>query len=143
MKNYIFDRKADDFLRDTDGDKLFFYTNEGVRKYLVDDLQYSKEYVDKNFFIVKEVKILHSEHIPIELSEEDDKINVEQWNRKFELSETQIKKFIAWQESLSNAYFGVDSNGITIEFPQCSIGIIVKAKRREGEEIDLTDWNNF
>lgn len=70
-------------------------------------------------------------------------INVEQFNKRFELSESQIKKFIEWQESLPDAYFGCDSNGITIEFPNCSIGIVVIAKRREGEEINLTEWEHF
>lgn len=70
-------------------------------------------------------------------------MDVKQFNRQFELSEKQIKKFLDWQESLPDAYFGADSNGITISFPSCSIGQIVIAKRREGEEIDLTDWDNF
>ena len=72
-----------------------------------------------------------------------EKINVEQFNKRFELSEAQIKKFYAWKESLPGAYFGCDSDGITISFPSCSIGQVVNAKRREGEEIDLTEWEYF
>lgn len=70
-------------------------------------------------------------------------MTTEQFNKQFEFSEAQIKKFYDWQETLPKAYFGADSNGITISFPQCSLGYIVKAKRREGEEIDLTEWEHF
>jgi CRISPR/Cas system CSM-associated protein Csm2 small subunit len=71
------------------------------------------------------------------------KINVKQFNNQFKLTKSQIRRFYEWQETLPPAYFGADSNGITISFPQCSLGYIVKAKRREGEEIDLTEWENF
>lgn len=64
-------------------------------------------------------------------------------NGLFHLSEQQWEKFDKWRDSLPDKYYGVDSNGITIYFPQCSIGIIVRARRDEGEEIDLTDWDNF
>lgn len=70
-------------------------------------------------------------------------IDVEAFNRRFELSEAQIKKFLEWRESLPDAYFGCDSDGITFEFPQCSIGYIVTARRRDGEKIDLTEWEHF
>ena len=65
------------------------------------------------------------------------------WNSRFQLSAVQVEKYLKWQESLPEAYFGADSNGITFEFPQCSLGVIVKAKRADGHEIDLTDWDNF
>lgn len=71
------------------------------------------------------------------------KIDIEKWNKQFHLSEKQIRKYIDWVESLPDAYFGAMSNGITISFSGCSVGQIVSAKRREGEEIDLTDWENF
>lgn len=64
-------------------------------------------------------------------------------NKRFELSEEQWDKYDKWVDSLPERYFSADSSGITIYFPSCSIGYIVKAKRGEGEEIDLTDWNNF
>lgn len=68
---------------------------------------------------------------------------VEDFNKRFHLTKQQIDKFYAWQENLPDAYFGMDSNGIKVTFYGCSIGIIVKASRKEGEEIDLTDWENF
>ncbi len=70
-------------------------------------------------------------------------VDVKQFNSRFELTKEQIQKFYDWKDSLPEAYFGADSNGITFSFPQCSIGNVVIAKRREGEEIDLTDWENF
>jgi len=68
---------------------------------------------------------------------------INNYNRQFNLSKSQIEKFIEWQETLPDAYFGCDSNGIKIIFYQNSLGIIVKAKRREGEEVDLTEWEHF
>ena len=70
-------------------------------------------------------------------------MDIQQLNKQFELSKKQWKKFFKWEKSLPEKYHGADNNGITIYFPQCSIGVIVKAKRGEGEEIDLTDWDNF
>ena len=64
-------------------------------------------------------------------------------NKQFELSQDQWDKFDKWVESLPEKYYGTDNNGITIYFPQCSLGVIIKAKRDEGEEIDLTDWHSF
>lgn len=63
-------------------------------------------------------------------------------NKQFKLSKEQWTKFDKWVESLPYKYYGADSNGITIYFPNWSIGILVKAKRDDGEEIDLTDWDN-
>lgn len=34
MKNYIFDREKDDFLRNDDGDKIFFPNQDEVYRYL-------------------------------------------------------------------------------------------------------------
>lgn len=68
---------------------------------------------------------------------------LEVFNRQFHLSREQFKKFLDWADSLPEKYYGCDSNGITIEFPQSSIGTIVKARREDGHEIDLTDWENF
>ena len=63
-------------------------------------------------------------------------------NRQFELSKEQWDKFDKWVESLPKKYYGADSNGITIYFPNWSLGILVRAKRDEGEEVDLTDWDS-
>ncbi len=68
---------------------------------------------------------------------------IDRWNQRFHLSEAQITKFINWKSELPYKYFGCDSDGITIEFPGCSIGQIVKAKRADGHEIDLTEWETF
>lgn len=70
-------------------------------------------------------------------------MSLEQFNRQFEFSQDQLDKFYEWQETLPDAYFGCDNNGIKIIFYQTSLGTIVKAKRREGEEVDLTEWEHF
>lgn len=64
-------------------------------------------------------------------------------NSHFHLSEAQWKKYYDWVETLPEKYYGAVSDGISIIFEHHSIGIVVTAKRDEGEEIDLTDWNNF
>jgi cytidyltransferase-like protein len=65
------------------------------------------------------------------------------WNRRFHLSQKQIDKYIAWHDSLPEKYYGATSTGITFEFPECSIGTIVKVSRADGHNLDLTDWENF
>ena len=70
-------------------------------------------------------------------------MDIDKLNKQFNLTEKQWKKFFEWKKSLPYKYYGSDSNGITIYFPQSSIGYIVISKREEGEEIDLTDWDNF
>lgn len=64
-------------------------------------------------------------------------------NRRFNLTKEQWEKFFEWQESLPYKYYGASSNGITVYFPSCGLGTIVIAKRDEGEEIDLSDYENF
>lgn len=64
-------------------------------------------------------------------------------NRNFHLSKKQWDKYNEWRASLPDKYYGATSNGISIVFEQCSIGIIVRAVRDEGESIDLTEWEHF
>jgi hypothetical protein len=71
------------------------------------------------------------------------KENIKLLNRQFHLSESQWKKYFDWVDSLPEKYYGATSDGISFVFDNCSLGVIVKAVRDEGEEIDLTDWDNF
>lgn len=71
----------------------------------------------------------------------EEQINV--MNNQFHLSKSQWEKYYKWVESLPDKYYGATSDGISFIFGHCSIGVIVKAVRDEGEEIDLTDWDNF
>lgn len=71
------------------------------------------------------------------------KETIETLNNQFHLSEKQWKMYNDWVESLPEKYYGAMSNGIKIIFNVLSVGICVKAVRDEGEEIDLTDWDNF
>jgi len=68
---------------------------------------------------------------------------LEIFNRQFHFTKEQLAKFYEWRASLPEKYYGCDSNGITVLFPQCSIGVLVIAERADGEKIDLTDWENF
>ena len=70
-------------------------------------------------------------------------MDIDKLNKQFNLTQKQWEKFFEWEKSLPKKYYGADNNGITIYFPQSSIGHIVFAKREQDEEIDLTDWDNF
>lgn len=61
MKNYIFDREKDDFLRD-DGEKIFFPSNDEVYHFLKTQ-EFKDEWIKENFFIMKGCKILIPEEI--------------------------------------------------------------------------------
>lgn len=65
---------------------------------------------------------------------------------KFELSKEQIEKFEKWQESLPKLpqeHFGAVGGGYSFEFCPTAIGTVVKAKRADGQEKDLTEWKYF
>jgi len=62
MNYYIFDREKDNLLRDEDNEKIFFKSNEDVWDYLRNECQFSQDWIDKNFFIMKGIKILEPEH---------------------------------------------------------------------------------
>lgn len=64
MKYYIFDREKDDFMRDDDGEKVFFPSSEEVYCFLNGPCQFKDEWIDKNFFIMKACKILKVNEMP-------------------------------------------------------------------------------
>lgn len=71
------------------------------------------------------------------------KENIDLKNSLFHLSEKQWDMYNKWVKSLPYKYYGPINDGIKIIFTNCSIGVMVKAQREEGEEIDLTDWDTF
>lgn len=61
MNNYIFDKEKDDLLRN-EGEKISFKSQDEVWDYLRNTCLFSQDWIDKNFFIMKGVKILEPEH---------------------------------------------------------------------------------
>lgn len=66
---------------------------------------------------------------------------------KFELSKAQTKKYIEWREMLEETttepYVGCAGGAYKFIFTMTGLGDIVKVVRSDGQEIDLTDWDNF
>lgn len=61
----------------------------------------------------------------------------------FELTEEQVKKYKEWRATLPKADFGAVGGGTSFIFTPTGIGTIVFAKRDDGYEIDLTEWEYF
>jgi DNA segregation ATPase FtsK/SpoIIIE-like protein len=57
MKNYIFDREKDDFLKDDDGQRIFFGSSDDVYKFLKAQ-HFTDDFINKNFYIMKAIKII-------------------------------------------------------------------------------------
>jgi len=67
-------------------------------------------------------------------------------NYKFELDDKQIERYKEWIKTLpklGNGHFGAIGGGYSFEFIPTGLGMIVKAKRGDGYEIDLTDYDLF
>jgi len=65
---------------------------------------------------------------------------------KFELTESEIKKFEKWKKEMKKKDESMPTAGErwTFMFTPSGLGTIVWAKdEATGEEIDLTDWDNF
>ena len=64
----------------------------------------------------------------------------------FKLDETQFEKYVAWQEKLEEEnpkYYGAAGGGYSFIFTPTGLGDIVKVRRDDGEELDLTDMDNW
>lgn len=64
-------------------------------------------------------------------------------SRVFELSEEQEKKYDEWRKSLPKADYGTIGGGYTFCFTPTGLGDIVKVKRDDGHELDLTESENW
>lgn len=62
---------------------------------------------------------------------------------KFELSETQVKKFEDWRKTKGEVYVGAIGGAYTFEFTPTGIGMLVKVKCADDSEIDLTEDFGF
>jgi len=66
--------------------------------------------------------------------------------KNFELTDEQMEKWEEWKETLpklDEGHFGAVGGGYSFEFTPTGIGTLVKAKRADGHEIDLTEWEYF
>ncbi len=67
---------------------------------------------------------------------------------KFELSQSQLKKYEEWKASLpkiDSGHFGASGGGYWFKFTPTGIGDIVVVGRDDVPELDcdITDWENF
>ncbi len=85
MNYYIFDREKNKLLIDNDGELVNFPSNDAVWDYLKNGIQFSKEWINKNYFIMKGCKILEPESIPTESIEDIRQTHYDAWksNKKF------------------------------------------------------------
>lgn len=63
--------------------------------------------------------------------------------RTFTLSEEQEKKYKEWHNSLPKADYGTTGGGYTFCFTPTGLGDIVKVKRDDGHELDLTESDKW
>ena len=63
--------------------------------------------------------------------------------RNFTLSEEQEKKYKEWHKSLAKTDYGAIGGGYTFCFTPTGLGDIVKVKRDDGHELDLTEMENW
>jgi hypothetical protein len=62
-------------------------------------------------------------------------------NIKFELSEEQTFKYNQWRSELKKVDYGAIGGGFSFIFIPTGIGEIVKVRRDDGQEIDLSEDN--
>ena len=63
--------------------------------------------------------------------------------RSFYLTKEKNQRYINWKASLPQKYFGAIGGSYSFIFTPTSLGDIVKVKRCDGYEIDLTDYDSF
>jgi len=61
----------------------------------------------------------------------------------FQLTSEQTEKYNKWRKKLKKINFGAIGGGYTFCFTPTGLGDIVKVKRDDGYELDLTDINNW
>lgn len=53
MKYYIFDKEKDDYMKDDDGEKIYFPNPHEVFKFLKNDCQFNNDWINDNFRVDK------------------------------------------------------------------------------------------
>lgn len=61
----------------------------------------------------------------------------------FTLSEEQCVKFEDWYDKIEKQYTGAIGGGLTFSFTPTSLGLVIKVKYLDKEEIDLSDYENW
>lgn len=62
---------------------------------------------------------------------------------KFELSPEQVEKYEKWHKSLKKIDYGTTGGGYSFIFTPTGLGDIVKVRRDDGQEIDLTEEDKW
>jgi len=65
---------------------------------------------------------------------------------RFTLDESQVKRYEAWRKKLEKdnpKYYGCAGGGYSFIFTQTGLGDIVKVRRDDGEELDLSDMDKW
>lgn len=62
---------------------------------------------------------------------------------KFELNEDQIEKYQNWRKKLKKIDYGAIGGGYTFMFTPTGLGDIVKVRRNDCKEIDLTEIDKW
>lgn len=63
--------------------------------------------------------------------------------RSFHLTKEENEKYLNWKNTLPPKHFGAIGGGYSFIFTPTSMGDIIKVKRDDGYEIDLTDYDSF
>lgn len=61
----------------------------------------------------------------------------------FTLNEDQTKKYRAWRKNLPKVDYGAIGGGTSFTFIPTGLGDIVKVRRDDGHEIDLTEEDKW
>lgn len=61
----------------------------------------------------------------------------------FHLTKEQLQKCVKWKNSLPKKHFGAIQGEYSFVFTETTLGEIVKVKRVDGFEIDITDYDSF
>ena len=65
---------------------------------------------------------------------------------EFKLDESQVKRYKAWRDKLEKKdpkYYGAAGGGYSFIFCPTGLGDIVKVRRGDGEELDLSDMDKW
>ena len=99
------------------------------------EVEHAKKLNKKIFYSIEELEAYYSKRKFREKSK-----------MSFELYESQFKKYVEWHEKLEETnpkYYGAAGGGYSFIFTPTGIGDIVRVRRDEGEELDLTEEDTW
>lgn len=98
------------------------------------EVEYAKKLNKPVFYSIKE---LLSHYPDVAFHYESNRI------MNFTLSEEQVKKYKEWHSSLNKIHYGTIGGGYSFIFTPTGLGEIVKVRRDDGQEIDLTEIDKW